>query len=175
MVASCRGSVITMANVLLVDDIQDVADSFAEVIALFGHDVRVAYGGAHALAEIDLSPPQVALVDLNMPVLDGFELARRIRERWGAGILLVAHTARPRAEVIRAVMDAGFDSFVSKSAKPLELALAIRGRRGVSDLRSSRRDRRTSQRAGSASRRSGELKSHEGRATASKPGASAFR
>jgi CheY-like chemotaxis protein len=142
-----------MANVLVVDDMHDVADSFAELLTLFGHEVRVAYGGAHALSEIDLYLPDIVLAAINMPVLDGLQLARRIRERWGAGIRLVAHTAYARAAVAEKIAEAGFDSLVSKSARPLELALAIRGRRGVPDLRAGRRDRRKSNRSGSSPRR----------------------
>ena len=144
-----------MANVLIVDDIVDVADSFAELVTLFGHEVRVAYSAARAMTEIDLSLPDVALLDISMPVVDGIQLARQIRGRWGPGIRLVAHTALPRARMGATLTEAGFDSLISKSAKPLELAVAIQGRRGVSDLRSARLDRRSALRSpSSASRRS---------------------
>jgi len=143
-----------MANILVVDDMPDVADSFAEVLTLFGHSVRIAYNGTQALCEIELSVPDVVLLDLSMPVLDGFELARRIRERWGKEIRLVAHTAFARAAVVNQVTEAGFDSFVSKSARPLELALAIHGRRASTDLRSGVPDRRRVLRSGSRRRRS---------------------
>lgn len=143
-----------MADVLIVDDITDVADSFAELLSLFGHEVRVAYGAAQAMTEIDLAVPDVVLLDISMPVVDGIQLAREIRGRWGTGIRLVAHTALPRAQVAAKVTQAGFDSFVSKSAQPLELALAICGRQGLSDLRSAEHDRRRSPRSpSSASRR----------------------
>lgn len=142
-----------MANVLIVDDMKDVADSFAEVVSLFGHEVRVAYCGAQALSEIELRPPEVVLVDLNMSEIDGYQLARRIREIQGAGIRLVALTAYPRSSVAPDVTRAGFDAFVSKSAQPLELALAIHGRRGMPDLRATRLDRRKSLRSGSCCRR----------------------
>ena len=124
----------------------DVADSFAEVLTIFGHDVRVAYGAAHALSEIDRCLPDVVLLDINMPVVDGFQLARRIRGRWGPGIRLVAHTAYSRASVVGKLTEAGFDSFASKSAPLLKLALAIQGRVGVPDLRAGLRDRRNSNR-----------------------------
>jgi len=145
-----------MARVLVVDDIVDVADSFAELLTLFGHDVRVAYSAAEALTEIDQRTPEVVLLDINMPVVDGLQLARRIRQKWGTGIRLIAHTAFPRASIASAVTQAGFDSFVSKTARPLELALAVAGHRGASDLRTAQRDRRRSHRSGRASRRSPE-------------------
>ena len=149
-----------MANVLIVDDLEDVADSFAEVVTLFGHETRVAYGGAQALSEVELHAPSVALIDLNMPVMNGYQLARRIRDRWGAGIRLVAHSADPRSSVAADAGRAGFDAFVSKSARPLELALAIQGRRGLPDLRATRLDRRKSLRSGYGHRRSSDGVSH---------------
>jgi CheY-like chemotaxis protein len=143
-----------MADVLVVDDIVDVADSIAELLTLFGHDVRVAYSAAQALNEMDLHIPDVVLSDINMPVVDGLELARRIRQRWGTRVRLVAHTGFPRARVAAVLAQAGFDSFVSKSARPLELGLAVGGRQGASGLRTGQRDRRGSHRSSPASRRS---------------------
>jgi CheY-like chemotaxis protein len=144
-----------MAKILVVDDINDVADSFAELLTLFGHDVRVAYSAAQALGEIELCFPDVVLMDISMPVVDGFQLARLIRHVWGTRMRLVAHTAYSRASVAAQAAQAGFDSFVSKSAQPLELALAIQGRAGAPDLRTAQRDRRSLQRFGSARRSSG--------------------
>ena len=143
-----------MANVLVVDDIHDVADSFAELLTLFGHDVRVAYSAADALTEIHDRVPDVALLDITMPVVDGLELARQIRQRWGAAIRLVAHTAYPRASVAVRLSEAGFNSLVSKSAQPLELAFALHGRQGNWDLRTTLGDRRHSSRARAVCRRS---------------------
>jgi CheY-like chemotaxis protein len=146
-----------MANVLVVDDIRDVADSFGELLTLFGHDVRVAYSAADALTKAHALVPDVALVDVSMPIIDGLQLAREIRQRWGTGLRLVAHTAYARANVAPKLVEAGFNSFVSKSAQPLELALAIQGRRGRWDLRTALSDRRSSNRARSAPRRSTDL------------------
>jgi two-component system, OmpR family, response regulator len=145
-----------MADVLVVDDIADVADSFAELLTLFGYDVRVAYSAAEALHEIELRVPDVVLSDINMPVVNGLQLARRIRQRWGTGIRLVAHTAFPRASVAAVLTQAGFNSFVSKSARPLELGLALGGPQGASGLRAAHGDRRGSHRSSPAPRRSTE-------------------
>jgi CheY-like chemotaxis protein len=143
-----------MANVLVVDDIRDVADSFCELVSLFGHDVRVAYSAAEALADIQDRMPDVGLLDVSMPVVDGLQLARHIRHRWGPSIRLIAHTAYPRASVAPKLAAAGFNSLVSKSAQPLELAFAIHGRPGKWELRTSLSDRRSSKRARAVSRRS---------------------
>lgn len=149
--------VIGMANILVVDDLPDAADSFAELLTLFGHDVRVAYCAAQALSDIDQHAPDVVLADLDMPQIDGCELARRIRQRFGSRIRLVAHTGTPRENVVNHVEEAGFDSFVSKTARPLELALAIKGRRGKSEIRGALRDRRRAPRAGRSSRRASDV------------------
>ena len=145
-----------MAKLLVVDDIADVADSFAELLRLFGYDVRVAYSATHAISEIESFLPDVVLIDISMPVVDGFQLARLIRQRWGAGVRLVAHTAYPRSSVAAQAAEAGFNSFVGKSAQPFELALAIQGRRGAPDLRAAQRDRRTIHRLTSTPRRATE-------------------
>ena len=63
-----------MANVLVVDDIPDVADSCAEVVTLFGDAVRIAHNGTQALHEIEICPPEVVLVDLTPE-----ELQERLR------------------------------------------------------------------------------------------------
>ena len=146
-----------MANVLVVNDVHDVADSFAELLTLFGHDVRVAYSAADARKKIQAFVPDVALLDVSMPVVDGLQLARQIRQGWGTGLRLVAHTAYPRASVARKLAEAGVNSFVSKSAQRLELAFAIQGRRGRWDLRTALSDRRSSNRARSVPRRSTDL------------------
>ena len=143
-----------MVKILVVDDIDDVADSLGELLRLFGYDVSVAYSAEQAISRIEACLPDVVLTDINMPVVNGFELARQIRRRCGARIRLVAHTAYPRSSIASQAEEAGFNSFVSKSAQPLELALAVGGRARAAELRSTAlRDRRQSQRCSSASRR----------------------
>jgi CheY-like chemotaxis protein len=149
-----------LAKILVVDDVDDVADSLAELLRLCGYDVTVAYSAAEAISTIESCLPDVVLVDINMPVVDGFQLARQIRRRWGARIRLVAHTAYPRSSVAAQAGEAGFTSLVSKSARPLELALTVGGRARAAELRATAlRDRRRSQRFGSASRRATDLRS----------------
>lgn len=135
-----------MADVLVVDDSRDVADSLAELISLIGHSVRVAYDGNWALSEMAQSRPEVVVLDLNMPTMDGFEVARRIRARYGRSIRLVAHSATPRAEIAPRAADAGFDSFLAKPTSPIPLALAIGGRGRGYELRRASHDRRAGRR-----------------------------
>src|ERR1041384_5112883 len=67
-------------RVLVVDDNRDVANSVAALLRLLGHTVLPAYDGATALALAGNFKPDVAILDLNMPKMDGFEVARQLRE-----------------------------------------------------------------------------------------------
>jgi CheY-like chemotaxis protein len=136
-----------MARVLVVDDVRDVADSFAELLTLFGHVVHVAYDGEQALEEIERSAPDAALVDIDMPGMNGLDLARLIREGHGCGIRLVAHSAVPRSAIVDEAAEAGFDAFLPKLAPPLELALVVRRRCDAPAFRTVHPDRRSAHRS----------------------------
>ncbi|MDB4971165.1 MAG: chemotaxis protein methyltransferase [Myxococcales bacterium] len=69
--------------VLVVDDNRDIADVLARLLRMHGHRVRVAYDGPSALAAVTRFRPRVALVDLGLPAMDGYELARRLRQKSG--------------------------------------------------------------------------------------------
>jgi CheY-like chemotaxis protein len=68
-------------RVLVVDDNEDAGETVAELLREFGHEVCVAYDGPSALARLREFPADVAILDLGLPVMDGFELARRVREQ----------------------------------------------------------------------------------------------
>jgi signal transduction histidine kinase/ActR/RegA family two-component response regulator len=103
--------------VLVVDDNEDAAELLAEALRARGHDVRVAYDGPTALAAVEGAHPRVALLDLGLPVMDGFELARRLRARLGA-VRLVAVTGYGQEPDRRASALAGFDAHL---VKPVDL------------------------------------------------------
>ena len=80
-------------RILVVDDNRDAADSLATLLEVYGHTGLVAYDGETALDKAEKMRPQVALVDIGMPSMNGFEVARRISEApWGKDTLLVAVT-----------------------------------------------------------------------------------
>ncbi|HJZ91371.1 MAG TPA: response regulator, partial [Gemmataceae bacterium] len=79
-------------RVLVVDDNVDAAESLGKLLELEGHEVRRAHDGPTALATADVFRPDVIVLDLGMPGMDGFEVARRIRDRDEGGPLLVALT-----------------------------------------------------------------------------------
>ena len=118
--SSATESARKQVRVLVADDNRDSADSSATLLQLDGHDVRVAYSGVDALRLVEEFAPQLALLDIGMPGMNGYELARRIRatER-GRSILLVAVTGWGQEEDKRLAEAAGFDEH---RAKPVDFS-----------------------------------------------------
>jgi PAS domain S-box-containing protein len=106
-------------RVLVVDDNVDAAESLALALRLAGHDVRVAHDGPSALDAARAARPDVVLLDLGMPVMDGYEVARRLRREPGLdGVRLVALTGWGQEEDRRRTREAGFDGHL---VKPVEV------------------------------------------------------
>ncbi|BBL77074.1 hybrid sensor histidine kinase/response regulator [Methylomagnum ishizawai] len=102
-------------RLLVVDDNRDAADSLALLLELLGIEVRVAYDGAAALALLAGSPPDVVLLDLGMPGMDGYEVARRIRgQPGGRDIALFALTGWGQAADRHRTRLGGFDQHLVK-------------------------------------------------------------
>lgn len=100
-------------QVLVVDDNHDAADSLQALFQLEGYAARVAYGGAQALAAVDMAWPQLIVMDLGMPDMDGYEAARQIRQRaQGREVLLIALTGWGEAH--SRTQQAGFDHHLTK-------------------------------------------------------------
>jgi CheY-like chemotaxis protein len=104
-------------RVLVVDDNRDAGVSTGMLLECFGADVRVAHDGPDALRLADEWRPAVVLLDLGMPGMDGFEVARRLRARpSGADLLLVALTGWGHAGDRRRTRESGFDLHLVKPA-----------------------------------------------------------
>lgn len=101
-------------RVLVVDDDPDSAYVLSVLLGLDGHDVRVAHDGAEALEVAAAFVPEVAILDLGLPKIDGFEVARRLREHAGRTMTLIALTGRAEPEDIASGREAGFDDYVVK-------------------------------------------------------------
>jgi CheY-like chemotaxis protein len=102
-----------------VDDNRDVADSCALLLALTGHDVRAVYDGPTALAEAQAFRPDVVLLDLGMPGMDGFEVARRLRQQPDLkDVALVAMTGWGQEDDRRRTREAGFTQHLTKPVEP---------------------------------------------------------
>lgn len=110
-----------MKAVLVIDDQREVADSIALILKLRGYDVRVAYDAEQAIVSAAEKRPDLVMVDLSMPVLSGYELARHLRALHGPSLHLVAHTGRDDEETKRRVSAAGFDAHLTKPASVSEL------------------------------------------------------
>jgi CheY-like chemotaxis protein len=106
-------------RVLIADDNRDGAASLALVLELDGHVVRTANDGAEALEIASEFRPDILLLDLGMPRLDGYETARRAREQsWGHGVTIIALTGWGQPEDQRRVQEAGFDHHLVKPCSP---------------------------------------------------------
>ncbi|HET7307343.1 MAG TPA: ATP-binding protein [Gammaproteobacteria bacterium] len=107
------------AKVLVVDDYADAAAALAEVLEMDGYETRIAHDGAAALRIATEFVPAVALIDIGLPVMDGYEVARRLRETPGLEkTRLVAVTGYGQESDRRAAREAGFDEHVVKPLDP---------------------------------------------------------
>jgi PAS domain S-box-containing protein len=119
--------VLAGRRVLVADDNADAADMLAALLELAGCQVRTAYDGPGAWRQADAFRPDVALLDLGMPGLDGYELCRRIRrEPWGGGVAIVAITGWGQQEDRRRSAEAGFDLHLVKPVDADVLVQALR-------------------------------------------------
>jgi CheY-like chemotaxis protein len=110
-------------RVLVVDDDRDLATGTEMILRAMGHDVRVAHDGAEALEIAAAFQPHAALVDLGMPNMNGYLLARKLREwRWTRDAVLIAVTGWGGDKERQRARDAGFDHHLLKPAAPARIA-----------------------------------------------------
>jgi PAS domain S-box-containing protein len=127
-------------RVLVVDDNPDSTHSLAALVTLLGHEVETAADGLEACEVAERLHPDVVLLDLGMPRLDGFAAAERIRATpWGSRALLVAQTGWGREADRRRTAEAGFDHHLTKPIDPAALRRILSNplRRILSDQGSS--------------------------------------
>ena len=111
------GSGRAAASVLIVDDNVDQADSLAALCRILGHEVHVAYNGEAALETARRTRPVIAFLDITLPGMDGYEVARRLRAELPR-MRLVALSGRGRDEDRDQALGAGFDHFLLKPLDP---------------------------------------------------------
>jgi signal transduction histidine kinase/DNA-binding response OmpR family regulator len=117
-------------RILVVDDNRDAATSLAMLLELTGHETRVAHDGLEAVQAAENFRPDVVLLDIGLPKLNGFEAARMIRQQpWGQDMLLVALTGWGQDEDRRKSSEAGFDAHLVKPANPVALTELLARRR----------------------------------------------
>jgi CheY-like chemotaxis protein/two-component sensor histidine kinase len=102
-------------DVLVVDDNRDAADSLADVLRMLGHTVEVSYNGKESLARVAAKQPDVVILDIGLPDMSGYDLARQLRTTSaGRNMLLIAITGWAGEEHRAAAKAAGFDRHFTK-------------------------------------------------------------
>jgi DNA-binding response OmpR family regulator len=102
-------------RVLVVDDNRDAADTLANAITAFGYEAKAVYDGNQAIAEAATFLPDMALIDIGMPGLDGYETVSRLRQqRVSTYIIMVAVTGWTGEQHRRRAYDCGFDLYIVK-------------------------------------------------------------
>ena len=115
-------------KVLVVDDNQDAASSLSMLVELLGHEVKTAFDGVEALELASGFHPDVVLLDLGMPRMDGYEACRRLRAQpWSAGTTVFAITGWGREDDRRKTQQAGFDGHLVKPVAPDVIARTLGG------------------------------------------------
>jgi two-component system, sensor histidine kinase len=107
--------------ILIVEDNDDAREALRMLLELDGHVVEAAAEGMQALEITRAKDPDVALVDIGLPGIDGYEVARRIRAAGGRRPLLIALTGYGQPEDKRRAAEAGFDSLLVKPVDPAAL------------------------------------------------------
>lgn len=120
------GSPFHGTRVLVVNDSADNVESLALVLRLYGHEVYTALGGSAALEMARAKRPDVVLLDISMPMMNGYEVARKLREIFRGEVKLIALTALGFEEDYCRSRDAGFDRHHIKPADPEKLEKLIR-------------------------------------------------
>jgi CheY-like chemotaxis protein len=116
----------TRRHILVVDDNRDFADTLGALLETFGHEVRTVYDGSTAMAVAREYRPDAVLLDIGLPEMNGYEVAREVRQAPGlAHVTLVAFTGYGQEEDRRRVREAGFDFHLVKPVEAAELARLI--------------------------------------------------
>jgi CheY-like chemotaxis protein len=113
-------------RVLVVDDHWASVESMARFLRLYGHEVQTALKGVSALKIAKALPPDVVLLDITMPDMDGFEVARQLRQMLPANVLIVALTALGLPEDRKRCFEAGFDLHLLKPVNPSQVESLVR-------------------------------------------------
>jgi CheY-like chemotaxis protein len=119
---SCR-------HILLVEDNEDGRETQRTLLELLGNQVEVAADGVEGVKKALAGHPNVAIVDIGLPGLDGYEVAKRIRAKLDGRVFLIAQTAYGGPVARRQALDAGFDVHLVKPVEVEELLhwLAVAG------------------------------------------------
>jgi CheY-like chemotaxis protein len=116
------GAVPRRFKILVVDDNHDSALSMAMMLQIMGHDTRTAHDGESALSTAETFLPEVVLLDIGLPKLNGYEVAQRIREQdWGQSMFLIAVTGWGQDEDRQRSREVGLNLHMVKPVEPAAL------------------------------------------------------
>jgi CheY-like chemotaxis protein len=113
-------------HILIIEDNSDSRESLAMLLRLLGHRVDVAENGARGIERALALRPEIALIDLRLPDVDGYEIARQLRIALGSGIVLVALTGSSQPEDRRRTHEVGFEVHLTKPVELDELEKVLR-------------------------------------------------
>ena len=109
-------------KILVVDDNHDSALSLAMMLSIMGHETRTSYDGESAVSHAEEFLPDVVLLDIGLPILNGYEVAQRIRESaWGASMFLIAVTGWGQEEDRQRSSEVGLNMHMVKPVEPSAL------------------------------------------------------
>ena len=109
-------------RIVVADDNEDSAQSFAMLLSFSGHEVRIAHDGEQALDTMRNFRPDVAFLDIGMPLLSGYEVAEAVRaEPWGRAMKLIAVTGWGQPDDKQRARTAGFDQHLVKPIDPSDV------------------------------------------------------
>ena len=114
-------------RVLVIDDNVDSTDSMVTMLNLLGHVAQGAYSGKQGLDEAEVFLPDLVLLDLNMPDMDGFTVVRRLRARFGDELMIAALTGYGRRGDRRTTLETGFDAHLTKPVGLEQLQRVLSG------------------------------------------------
>jgi CheY-like chemotaxis protein len=123
--ASVASKAVASRRVLVIEDQADSRDSLRMLLELWGHRVEVAPDGVRGVEKALAWRPDVIVLDIGMPRLDGYEAARQVRAALGNAVLLVAWTGYDQRTDRQRAYDAGFDFHIAKASDPSALQLLL--------------------------------------------------
>jgi two-component system CheB/CheR fusion protein len=113
-------------RIVVVEDQADAREALEMILQLDGHEVASAEDGPSGLRMIEARRPQVVLLDVGLPGMSGYEVAKSVRQSIGAGIRLIAMSGYGQPEDVRRAEASGFDRHLTKPVDPRRLASALR-------------------------------------------------
>lgn len=117
-------------KILVIDDNRDATDTLATMLRLKGFNVKAGYSGKEALEIAENFVPDIAILDIGMPGMDGYETCRMIRQQlWGKDMTVFALTGYGQEEDVRKSKEAGFDEHLLKPVDLVELLTCISQKR----------------------------------------------